>query len=72
MSAPVEPQRVAAPLALPVDSDTLRRLHGRACWHCGGTVGALLHLGFVYTLSDGGCLGWPVVAHETHQAKAAA
>ena len=52
---------------LPVDDNTLTRLHARACFSCGNTTGPLVPAGHVYTGDgDGGRYGWTVVACPEH------
>ena len=52
---------------LPVDDNTLTRLHALACFSCGAVAGPLVPAGHVYTGDgDGGRYGWPVVACPQH------
>ncbi|MFC1404860.1 MULTISPECIES: hypothetical protein [Streptacidiphilus] len=54
---------------LPVDDNTLTRLHALACFFCGTTTGPLVPAGHVYTGDgDGARYGWPVVACPEHVA----
>ncbi|MGH3341348.1 MAG: hypothetical protein ACRDPK_00385 [Carbonactinosporaceae bacterium] len=53
--------------ALPVDAETMRRLRGEACIYCGATE-RLAPAGHRYTIaSEGGRLGWPVLACPEHE-----
>lgn len=52
---------------LPVDDNTLTRLHALACFHCGTTTDPLVPAGHIYTDGEGGGrYGWPVVACPEH------
>ena len=43
------------------------QLHRKACIDCGDTTGPFAPAGYVYTRgSEGGRLGWPVVACPEH------
>jgi hypothetical protein len=62
-----DPARAPLPLPLPVDHETMARLHGEACIECGATD-QLAPAGHAHTVAgDGGVLGWPVKACPEHQ-----